>query len=330
PLDAAAARALAARGAGGSPGANLRARVDACGGNPLFVTLLVEALAADDAIVLAADGRAEVADGALPASLATTVLGRLRALPAETVELLGLVSVLGSEFALADLASLTGRPAATLWPPLREALAAGLLVERGERLGFGHDVVREALYDDLPRSVRAGLHLEAGRALAAAGADALAVAEQLVRAERRGDAETIAWLERAAREAAARSAGVAAELLEAALELAGPADPARGRLDAELSLHLVAAGRRQEGELLLRRVLEERAYPPGEGALRLALARSLLDRGQVAEGLGEAAIAARSPSVAAGDRAEALAWATMGPLLAHDLDAAAAAAELAL
>ncbi|ADB48882.1 ATP-binding protein [Conexibacter woesei] len=328
PLDAAAADALAARLAGGPPGTNLRARVAACGGNPLFVSVLVDALEAGGAIERSAGGEAEIASAAdpVPASLALAVLGRLRALPAETVELLGLASVLGSEFALAELAALTGRPVAALSAPVREALAAGALVERGERLGFGHDVVREALYDDLPRSVRAGLHLEVGRALAAAGADAAAVAEHLVRGAAPGDAEAVAWLERAAREAASRSAGVAAELLEAALELAAPGDPARGRLEAELALSLVAAGRRQDGEALARCVLDDRAYSPGEGALRLALARSLLERGRLFDALAEAGRAAESPGVGAVDRAEALAYATIGSLLAHDLDAAAAEA----
>lgn len=246
PLGAQAAQELAAHAAGGLPGANLRARVAACGGNPLFIATLVQALDAEDAIERDADGGAEVAAGAVPASLAVTILERLRVLPPQTLELLKLASVLGSEFALADVAALTGRPAAALLAPVREALAAGALVEHGERLAFGHDVVREALYEDLPRSVRAGLHLEVGRALAARGADALAVAEQFVRAQLHGDRDAIAWLERAAHEAAARSAGVAAELLEAALELAAPADPSRGRLEAELALSLVAAGRRRE------------------------------------------------------------------------------------
>lgn len=329
PLDAEAAEALAEHRAGAALGDNFRARIVDCGGNPLFIRTLVDALAAEDAIRHDADGRAEIADGApsVPASLASTVLDRLRALSAETVELLGLASVLGSELAVADLASLTGRPTAALWPPLRDAFAAGVLVERGDRVGFGHDVVREALYDDLPGSVRAGLHREAAQALAASGADTLAVAEHYVRAATRGDRETIDWLERAAREAAARSAGVAAELLEAALELADRDDPARGRLETELALCLVAAGRRPEGEALARRVLADRAHPAGEGALRLALARSLLERGRFGEALEEAAIASASADVGAGDRAEALAYATMAPLLAHDLDVAAVEAE---
>ncbi|MDR9373151.1 hypothetical protein Q5424_28895, partial [Conexibacter sp. JD483] len=312
--------ALAADRAGGAPGANLRARIAACGGNPLYVELLLTALAGS--IALDGRGGADVADGPLPASLAATVRDRLRPLGAETVELLGLASVLGGEFAVADLATVSGRPVTELWPPLREALAAGLLSERGERLAFGHDLVREALYDDLPRSVREGLHLDAGRALAAAGADAPTVAEQFLRGARRGDPEVVGWLERAARETAARSAGVAAELLEAALELTAPEAPARGRIEAELAVTLIAAGRRPEGEALARQSLARDGWPEAEGALRLALARSMVERGHFAEALGEAATAAASDGVRPRERAEALAWAAMGPLLGHDLDAA--------
>ena len=61
-------------------------------------------------------------------------------------------------------ASLTRRPAAALWPALREALAGGVLVARGERPRLAPGVVREALYEDLPRRCRAGLHTDAGRA----------------------------------------------------------------------------------------------------------------------------------------------------------------------
>jgi DNA-binding NarL/FixJ family response regulator len=325
PLDDAAATALATRLAGGAPGANLSARVAACGGNPLFVGVLVEGLAAADAIRLG-DGVAEIAAGSAPDSLARTVVGRLRALPAETVELLGLASVLGSEFALGDLAALAGRPAALAWGPLREALAAGVLVERGDRLGFGHDVVREALYDELPGSLRAGLHLEVARAFAARGADATAVAEHYLRAEGRGGPEAVDWLERAARGAAARSAGVAAELLEAAVALTDPADAARHELQTELALSLVAAGRRLEGEALARRLLTAPGRRSAEGALRLALVRSLLERGRFLEALEEVSEATSSPGVAARDRAEALAYVALGPLLSHDLDAADAEA----
>lgn len=37
---------------------------------------------------------------------------------------------------------------------MREALVAGALAEHGERLTFRHELIRDALYTDLPRGVR--------------------------------------------------------------------------------------------------------------------------------------------------------------------------------
>ena len=99
---------------------------------------------------------------------------------------------------------------------LAEAIRARVLEDDGDRLRFRHDLIRDAIYEDLPASVRRGLHREAGQRLARAGAPALQVAEHLARGAGPGDAEAIGWLTRAAREAAARSPDVAADLLERA------------------------------------------------------------------------------------------------------------------
>ncbi len=247
PLDQATCEALAARLTGGKPGPSVSERVAACGGNPLFVSELVAALAKEGSLAIDSNGRAEVASGEVPSTLALTVLARLSFLAIEVVEVLGLASVLGSSFSVADLSLLSARPVAVLWGPLREAMAAGVLEERGDRLAFRHDVLREALYGDLPQAVRSGLHLDLGRALAATGSDPGVVAEHFVRGARRGDREAVEWLGRAAHEAAPRGAQAAAELLEAALEVAAPDDPSRGRLTAELALNLVAARRQRRG-----------------------------------------------------------------------------------
>lgn len=329
-LDARACEAVAAELLGGPPGPNLSARLAQCGGNPLFVRLLVEALAAEGELDRRTDQSVEVETTAVPPSLDVVVLGWLSSLPREAVDALRLGSVLGSAFSLSDLSLISGRSAAELWSSLREAMDAGALVDAGDRLEFGHDVVREALYRDMPQTVRAGLHLEFGRALASAGADAGVVAEHLLRGARRGDRQAVVWLERAARQASSRSAEVAAELLEAALELADEDDPERGRVLVELGLNLVAAARRQEGEEVCRQALEERAYPPGEARLRLTLARSLLERAQLQEATAQAELVAASPGVSAEHRAEAVSWLAAGSIMTHRFDAAEKIARQAL
>jgi DNA-binding NarL/FixJ family response regulator len=329
-LDSEACAAVAAQMLGSPPGERLSVRLVAAGGNPLFVRLLVEAMAADGELDRTADGRIEVESAGLPASLDVVVLGWLSSLPAQAVDALRLATVLGSSFTLADLSLLAGKPAAELWTSLRSALDAGALVDAGDHLEFNHDVVREALYRDMPQTVRAGLHLEFGRALASQGADAGVVAEHLLRGARRGDRQAVEWLERAARQASSRSAEVAAELLEAALELADEDDPERGRVLVELGLNLVAAARRQEGEEVCRRALEEAAYPPGEARLRLTLARSLLERAQLPEAMAEAELVAESEHASPEHRAEAISWQAAGSIMTHQFDVAEAIARRAL
>ena len=81
------------------------------------------------------------------------------------------------------------------------------------------------------------------------------MAEQLARGATPGDPEAVGWLVRAAREAAARSPAVAAELLGRASSLAGPADPGRDRLAVERAGALLQAGAIDEAAALCRALL---------------------------------------------------------------------------
>ena len=158
----------------------------------------------------------------LPPTLRLTILRRLSFLPDDTLRALRAASVLGSSFPLTELATTTGRSALELSSDLAEAIRARVLEDDGGHLRFRHDLLREAVYEDLPASVRVALHREAGQRLARAGAPAVAVAEHLARGAETGDADAVAWLTRAAREAAPRSPAVAADLLERAIGVADP------------------------------------------------------------------------------------------------------------
>jgi predicted ATPase len=200
PLAAGAVRELVADAVAAEPGPRLLAEAAGAGGNPLFVTELVGALLQDGSVQVAG-GRAEVTRPSLPPTLRLTILRRLSFLPDGTLQALRAASVLGSSFSLTDLATITGSSALELSVALDSAVRAGVVADDGPRLRFGHDLIRDAVYEDLPGGVRLGLHREAGQRLAAAGAPALQVAEQLSRAAAPGDAEGIRWLTRAAREA---------------------------------------------------------------------------------------------------------------------------------
>jgi hypothetical protein len=65
---------------------------------------------------------------------------------------------------------------------LRHGLAAGVVRARGDRLVFGHDLVRSALYHGLDEHQRRVLHTRAAWALDRAGAPSHVVSDHLARA----------------------------------------------------------------------------------------------------------------------------------------------------
>jgi predicted ATPase len=223
-----AVTALVSEAVGAEPGPGLLREIAGAGGNPLFVTELLSAMR-QEGLLLTTDGRVEVAAMTLPPTLRLTILRGLSFLPEETLQALRSASILGRSFTLTELSMSTARTALNLSVALAEAIAAGVLADDDTRLRFRHDLIRDAIYEDLPGSVRLALHREAGQRLADAGAPAAQVAEHLARGAIPGDVSAIEWLARAAREAASRSPDVAADLLGRAITLMDPTDPARDR-----------------------------------------------------------------------------------------------------
>ena len=325
-LPEAAVASLAADAVDAVPGPGLLAGLSGAAGNPLFVTELLAALIQQGAI--ATDGgRAEVSELSLPSTLRLTILRRLSFLTEDTLQALRAASILGSGFSLADLASVTGRPALDLSVVLAEAIRARVLEDDGAVLRFRHDLIRESIYADLPASVRRGLHREAGHRLAQARAPARQIAEHLARGAARGDAAAIGWLTRAAREAAERSPDVAADLLARATGLMDPQDPGRDQLLAEQAGSLMLAGRIADAEAACRSLLDRDHDQSVAGAVRICLGHALLAQGQAGDALREFAHAAESPACTGAELAAAQAWASYARLALGDLDGAAAVAQ---
>ena len=310
------------------PGQRLLAGVAGAGGNPLFVTELVGALVQEGAIQVV-DGRAEVIEMTLPPTLRLTILRRLSLLPDDTLQAVRAASILGSSFSLAELSTTTGRSALELSSALAEAIRARVLEDDGERLKFRHDLLREALYEDLPASVRVGLHREAGQRLAASGAEALQVAEHLARGAGHGDAEAVAWLTTAASQAAPRSPAVAAELLERAVGLTDPADPERDRLLVERAGALMWSGKLADAETASRSLLDRDLDPSVEAPARLWLARTLGAQGRLRDTLRELGHVQQSVALSDELRAGAGVAEAMARLQLGDLDGAVKAAQQA-
>ena len=252
---------LVAEAVAAVPGPGLLAGLAGAAGNPLFVTELLAALA-QEGVIETAGGRADVAEMILPPTLRLTTLRRLSFLPGDTLQTLQAASILGSSFTVTDLSVTMARSALELSRMLAEGIRGRVLADDGDRLRFRHDLIRDAIYEDLPLSVRRGLHREAGQRLARTGAPSSQVAEHLARGAGFGDTEAIEWLTRAAREAAATSPDVAADLMERAAGLLPSADPGRDELIAERASSLMLAGRIADAEAACRLVLG-RNHAPG-------------------------------------------------------------------
>ena len=248
-LEPAGMAQLAAASIGAAPGPELLARLEATAGNPLFVVELVRAL--DDADALRIEGGvAEIIAGDILPDLARTLARSISALPEATVQTLRLASLFGNRFALVDLATVAGRSVVEVAAALREAVDASFIVGRGDELAFRHDLLREAVYFDLPAAIRRDLHAAAARALAAAGAPAEQVARQYRLGARPGDVDAVEWLTRAATESLAVDTSNAAMLTERALALAPLDWPLRFQQEAMLVDLLAWSGRVDDGRHL--------------------------------------------------------------------------------
>jgi DNA-binding CsgD family transcriptional regulator len=112
------------------------------GGNPLLVTEM-----------LAVDGRA------LPATVSDLILARLRGLTPAAREVARLVAVMPAG---ADAVALRGQAA-----PVDACIAAGVLVARGERVSYRHELLRLGVEETLSPARRVALHRRALALLAA-------------------------------------------------------------------------------------------------------------------------------------------------------------------
>jgi hypothetical protein len=216
-----------------------------------------------------------LSDTELPDSIRQLVLGRVGELPEKTVSALRIASLLGDEFSLRDLATVTGRRVTELVEELGEAFRAGLVADRRGVLVFRHQLVRDAVSEDIPEAARIALHREAA-----------AFWQQPGRRSRRsrvtsylGPCHRMSMLPRslraAAREAAPRAPGVAVEMLRRAQELLPGAHRERDGILAELSESLMRIGNLPEAVEIAQEVLARPHDPEVDMQLRLALIDAL-------------------------------------------------------
>jgi DNA-binding CsgD family transcriptional regulator/tetratricopeptide (TPR) repeat protein len=122
------------------------------GGNPFFIEELLAASASVTSV---------------PEGLRDLLLDRLHALPDSALAVLRPASVLGQGFTEDLLTAVTGLPPPQIEDVLRQAVDHNILRATAGELRFRHDLMREAIYDDLLPAQRHRFHVAAATAIEA-------------------------------------------------------------------------------------------------------------------------------------------------------------------
>lgn len=311
------------------PDATVLSLAGRSGGNPLLLGHLISTLR-EAGQLLIADGTATVIAHELPTSFLSMVKQRLRGLSGEAQGLLNAASVLGRPFTLQQAADVLGLTAVGLVPAADETMAAGLLMVSGVELAFGHDLVREAVYNNLAGPVRSALHRAAATVTLTYGRSPVESADHLVRSGKPADEKMIAEMRTGAAEMAHSAPGTAADLLLQALRLVGEQDQCRPALAADTVRLLSAAGRLVEARRIAEEALRAELVAREEAAILMGLAEALKHAGRNAEVVECARRGLAIEGISSAHRAELLAIQAHGLLYINDIEAAEAAGTQAI
>jgi DNA-binding NarL/FixJ family response regulator len=320
PLDRDAVAVVAEDLLGGVPDPALSKVLAGVHGHPFLLTELLGGMREEE-LVEVSGGIARLTGTGVPLRFVDSVndqLGRLSPAARDAVQM---ASVLGRRFSAAELAGLIGTTPVAILGALREALAAGLMTEDGDRIAFRHDLVREAVDATLPGSVRQSLRRQAVDVMLRHGAPPSDIAELVMEVAQPGDAEAITILRRAAAETGRVSPTVASQLSRRALDLAPPGDPVRGPLTAETLAYLTYAGKASEAVRLITAAAGDLTDPTAEAEARLGLAHLALQYAP-ADVVEQCRRALELPGLSAELRTYLLSFLSLGLNLFGDISAA--------
>lgn len=256
----------------------------ACGGNPFFLTSLLDELAAEH--IRPDDAGSDMVARVVPTTAGRSVLARLGRLTPAAGALARALAVLGDGTDLTLAAQLADLSPVEADGAADELAAAGLL-RRGHPLAFVHSLVGSIVVADLPVFARARAHRRAAEILSDAGAPAAVVASHLADLPSRGDPWVASRLHAAADEAAeAGEHHSAARLLDRAVR-EPPADGVRAAVARSAALAAARAGW-PDADRALRTALH--GLDPSDPRRRpvvVALARLLVGKGDFATAADE-------------------------------------------
>lgn len=138
--------------------------MDRAGGNPLFIRELIRLLRAERDMDGADDRRLP-----LPPLMRDILLRRVSRLGETTRRVLEVAAIVGREVSRAALTEAINEPGQYVATAVAEAAADGLVSFSDDVLRFEHDLMREALVDDLSPEHRRALHAAVAIALRSAG-----------------------------------------------------------------------------------------------------------------------------------------------------------------
>jgi DNA-binding CsgD family transcriptional regulator len=271
PLGRNAVAEIAADVLGAEPDEEMLRKAELVQGNPFLLIEFFRGLQ-DEHLVTVESGRAKLLEDRLPRRVSDDMRGRLLRMSPTADRLATLASALGRRFSLYDLAEMSRMPVSELLDPIKELIQADIFISSGDRLAFGHDLIREAVRASSPVPVRRALDRQAADVLLARGALPVEVAEQLADSAEPGDETAIATLLQAADVLGTTDPGTAAELAGRGLELAPARHPLRGPLVARRAISLFAAGLGAEGRRFADTALRQVLPAEEEARVRFSVA----------------------------------------------------------
>jgi DNA-binding CsgD family transcriptional regulator len=256
---------------GAEPDSELLRKANQVGGNPFLLIEFFRSLQAERMVRVEA-GRARLLEDRVPGRISDNMRVRLLRMSPAAYRMATLASALGRRFSVHELAQLAQLPITELVDPIKELVQADIFTEIGDRLAFGHDLIREAVRASSSVPVRRALDRQAADVLLAHGALPVEVAQQLADCAEAGDEVAIATLHEAARNLSSSHPATSAELAGRALELAPPRHALRGPLVATRAVALFAAGLLEEATRFAASALRQALPAEEEATVRLAVA----------------------------------------------------------
>lgn len=292
PLTPDSSRQVASDILGKRPSTEVLRRVEAAGGNPFLLTELVRAIAADSRTQPTAQPAGPSASGSdLPQRAMEAVQGRVAELSTESRHILEVASVLGRSFLLADVLGVLGRKIAERYAAVSELLDSGLIVERGQRMVFAHDLVREGVRAGLPAQVVRLLHRDIANYLLDSGHPAVDVAAHILAGSDGADgvdgvdARASATLLDAARRSFSSNPHLAVDMARKALAVSTAESQAWLASLPEAFSILVRGGELDEASTLLTTAIGRGVDPEVEANMRVELGDGLWLQGRTTDAM---------------------------------------------